>query len=47
MAADHGAENMPEYMKDISLSPFGRLKVRDVLNVSNLGYDYARVAGQS
>jgi tyrosinase len=44
---DHGAENMPEYMKDIPLSPFGRLRVRDVLIVSNLGYDYARVAGQA
>jgi len=44
---DHGAENMPEYMKDFSLSPFGNLKVRDVLNVSNLGYDYARAAAES
>jgi tyrosinase len=44
---DHGAENMPEYMKDVPLAPFGRLKVKDVLNVSNLEYDYARVAGET
>ncbi len=44
---DHGAENMPEYMKDVPLAPFGRLKVKDVLNVSNLGYDYARVRGET
>jgi tyrosinase len=44
---EHGAENMPEYMKDIPLSPFGRLRVRDVMSVSNLGYDYARVTGEA
>lgn len=44
---EHGAENIPEYMKDIPLSPFGRLRVRDVLSVSNLGYDYARVTGEA
>jgi tyrosinase len=42
---DHGAENMPEYMKDDTLAPF-RMRVRDVLLVSNLGYEYARVAGE-
>jgi tyrosinase len=44
---DHGAENMPEYMKDVPLTPFGRLRVRDVLNASTLEYDYARAVGEA
>ena len=44
---EHGAENMPEYMKRVPLAPFGRLTVGDVLNVSTLEYDYARSVGEA
>ena len=37
---EHGTDNYPSALKDIVLEPFG-LTVREVLNVEELGYDYA------
>ena len=36
----NGNGNIPSSLLDVVLAPFS-LKVRDVLNINNLGYDYA------
>ncbi len=37
---NHGVDNIPDYMKDVVLRPFA-MKVRDVLDINGLEYQYA------
>lgn len=39
----HGTSTMPERLKDVILEPFN-LTVKDVLNINDLGYEYAGTA---
>jgi tyrosinase len=42
----HGINNIPEYLKDIPLAPW-RIKVRDVLDIHTLDYDYASTVNET